>query len=153
MSFWSEAAELMWFVIGLVFALAEFILPGLIIIFFGAGAWITALCLMLGVIHSFNEQLLVFLGSSILSLVLFRRYGQGYFEGKVSGKLAPDESLEEVRGKRAVALTAIQPKGLNGKVEFNGAPWPAEAEVTIAPGTVVEILSRNNLTLKVRPVL
>jgi len=152
MSFWSEAAELTWFVIGLVLALAEFILPGLVIIFFGVGAWITALCLMLGIIESFNAQLIVFLVSSIGSLVLFRRYGQGYYQGKVSGGLTLGESLDEVRGKKAVALTAIKPRSLDGRVEFNGTPWSAEADVEIAPGAVVEIVNRNNLTLKVKPL-
>ncbi len=152
MSFWMETATLLWFVVGLVLALAEFIMPGLVIIFFGAGAWITALALMLGVIASFNEQLLVFLASSIMSLIVFRKHGQHYFEGKVSGKLAPGESLEEVRGQKAIALTAIKPKALGGKVEYNGSPWPAEAEVEIEPGTVVEIITRHNLTLKVKPL-
>ncbi len=152
MSFWADAATLLWFVIGLVLALAEFILPGLVIIFFGAGAWITALALMLGVIHSFNEQLLVFLASSIFSLIVFRKHGQSYFEGKVSGKLAPGESLEDVHGQRAVALTAIKPKTVGGKVEYNGAPWPAEAEIEIEAGTVVDIIKRTNLTLMVKPL-
>jgi membrane protein implicated in regulation of membrane protease activity len=152
MSFWTDTATLLWFIVGLVFALAEFILPGLVIIFFGAGAWITALALMVGVIDSFNEQLLVFLASSIFSLVVFRKRGQSYFEGRVSGKLAPGESLEDVHGQRAVALTAIKPKMLGGKVEYHGTPWPAEAEVEIEAGTVVEIIRRNNLTLIVKPL-
>ena len=152
MSFWMETAVVMWFVIGLVLALAEFILPGLVIIFFGAGAWMTALALLFGVIDSFNEQLMVFLVSSILSLVLFRKQGQRTFEGKVSGRLAPGESLEDVHGQRAVAITAIKPKALGGKVEYNGTPWPAESEVEIAPGTVVEIIRRTNLTLIVKPL-
>lgn len=152
MSMWTEPAELAWFVVGLVLALAEFIIPGLIVIFFAVGAWITALALMAGVIESFNEQLLVFLISSILSLVLFRKHGRRYFEGKVSGKLLPGESLDDVSGQRAVALTAIKPNALGGKVEFNGTPWAAEAEVEIVPGAVVEIVSRNNLTLRVRPL-
>ena len=152
MSFWADTATLLWFVVGLVLALAEFILPGLVIIFFGAGAWITALALMFGVIHSFNEQLLVFLASSIFSLIAFRKHGQRYFEGKVSGKLAPGETLEDVHGQKAVALTAIKPRSVGGRVEYNGAPWPAEAEVEIAEGTVVEIIRRNNLTLIVKPL-
>lgn len=152
MSFWTETAELVWFVVGLVLALAEFVIPGLVIIFFAAGAWITALALMLGMITTFNEQLIVFLVSSVVSLVLFRKQGQHYFEGKVSGRLAPGESMEDVHGKKAVVITTIRPKTLGGKVEYNGTPWLAEAEVSIEPGTVVEIISRENLTLRVKPL-
>lgn len=35
--------EVIWFVIGLSLFLLEFIFPGLVLIFFGVGAWITAI--------------------------------------------------------------------------------------------------------------
>ena len=143
---------LMWFLVGLVLALAEFIVPGLIIIFFGAGAWITALATGLGVIDSFNQQLLVFLVSSLLSLILFRKHGQRYFEGRVTGVLAPYESLDDFQGGKAVVVAPIMPKHVGGKVEFNGTIWDAESEVELTPGTTVQVFSRRDLTLKVKPL-
>ena len=35
-------AAMLWFVAGLILILVEFLMPGLIIIFFGAGAWIVS---------------------------------------------------------------------------------------------------------------
>ncbi|MEK7728178.1 MAG: NfeD family protein [candidate division KSB1 bacterium] len=143
---------LLWFLVGLVLALAEFIVPGLIIIFFGAGAWVVALATGLGVIETFNQQLLVFLISSLLSLVLFRKHGQRFFEGRVTGVLAPYESLDDFQGGKAVVVAPIMPKNIGGKVEFNGTIWDAESEVEIAPGTTVQVFSRRDLTLKVKPL-
>lgn len=143
---------LLWFLVGLVLALAELVIPGLIIIFFGIGAWIVALATSLGVIESFNEQLLVFLACSLLSLVIFRKHGQRYFEGRVTGTLAPYESLDDFQGGKAVVTNAIIPKHLGGKVEFNGTIWDAESEFELAPGAAVQVYARNNLTLKVKPL-
>lgn len=143
---------LLWFIVGLVLVIGEIFIPGLIIIFFGAGAWITALAQALGLIESFNEQLLVFLFSSVLSLVIFRRHGQRYFEGRVSGELPPFESIDDFKGGRALVTATITPKRVGGKVEFNGTIWDAEADVELTAGATVQVIARNNLTLKVKPL-
>jgi membrane protein implicated in regulation of membrane protease activity len=150
--FWSAAAELLWFIVGLVLLLAELALPGLVIIFFGIGAWITALAIWLGLVSSFSAQLVTFLVSSVVSLILFRKQGMRYFGGRISGKLAPDQSLDDVKGEKAVVVSAIKPKGVDGKVEFNGTMWAAESDVAIEPGAVVEVIERANLVLKVKPL-
>jgi len=148
----SESSELLWFIIGLVFMLAELALPGFVVIFFGIGAWVTALCAALGIVDSFNGQVAVFLVSSILTLVLFRKQGRRYFKGRVSGIAGADDALDSLKGQKAVALSDIVPKTLGGKVEFNGTVWEAESEIRIAPGTTVEIVERKNLVLIVKPL-
>jgi membrane protein implicated in regulation of membrane protease activity len=150
--FWSAAAELLWFIVGLILLFAELALPGFVIIFFGVGAWVTAFTVWTGLVESFSAQLLIFLVSSLLSLVLFRKQGKRYFEGKISGKLAPGQSLDDVKGEKAVVVADIKPKSLDGKVEFNGTVWAAESDVDIAAGVVVEVVERANLTLKVKPL-
>jgi membrane protein implicated in regulation of membrane protease activity len=151
MTEWSSASVL-WFVLGLVCMLAEFLIPGFIVIFFGVGAWVTALCLWAGWVTEFDTQLLIFLVSTVLSLVLFRRQGKRMFGGKISGEMKPGDDLEDLRGARAVAATDIVPQSLKNKVEFRGTLWEADAETPIAKGTVVEILARDNLTLHVQPL-
>ena len=143
---------LVWFLVGLVFLLAELTLPGFVIIFFGIGAWITALLLLLGLLKSFNSQLLVFLVTSVASLVIFRKKGRGVFEGKTSGKLGPDQSLDDIKGEKAVVVEAVLPNKLGGKVEFHGTLWEAESDVPIKKGAIVEIVGRVNLTVKVKPL-
>ncbi len=145
----SLSNELLWFLFGLVVMLGEIITPGFVLIFFGMGAWIISLLLWLGVPISFTSQLFIFLIVSVLLLVVFRKYGKKYFQGKVS---RPDVagSIDDIRGEKAIALSDIQPL-IGGKVEFHGTVWNAEAEVAIAKGASVEVLERNNLTLKVKP--
>lgn len=145
-------AELLWFLLGLVLILSELVLPGFVIIFFGIGAWITALGMLIGVADAFNAQLILFLLSSILSLILFRKHGKKYFQGRVSHTLDDVAALDDVRGERALVIEDIVPSTLSGRVEFHGTHWKAIADQEIKKGAPVEILERHDLTLKVKPL-
>jgi len=59
------------------------------------------------------------------------------------------EDLEEFIGQKAVVKEKITPKA-GGKVEFHGTNWLAEADEEIAVETVVEIVGKENITLKVK---
>jgi membrane protein implicated in regulation of membrane protease activity len=140
--------ELIWFLVGLALLLMEFAIPGLIVFFFGVGAWIVAVvCLFTDI--SLNWQLGVFIGSSVLSLVLLRSWVKGIFIGHVTGEQDLTEELKDFIGERAVVKAAITPKR-PGKVELHGTNWEAEADVEIPEGTDVEIVGKDNLTLKVK---
>ena len=142
--------ELIWFLVGMLLLLAEFIIPGLIVLFFGIGAWIVAgVCLLTEV--SLNVQLGIFMGSSVLSLVLLRSWLKGMFIGHVKAKQDLTEDLQEFVGERAVVKEAITAR-LAGKVELHGTNWSAEASEAIAEGAVVEVVAKDNLTLKVKAV-
>jgi len=97
-------------------------------------------------------QLIVFLVSSVASLVLFRKQGKNYFQGRVSGKVDDVSRLDDVRGERAMVVEEIIPNSLSGKVEFRGTVWNADADTTISKGTPVEVVERTDLTLKVKPI-
>ena len=66
-------AAVIWIIIGFVFFLLEFVFPGLILFFFALGAWIVAI-LGLFVDMSINEQLIIFLISSIVTILLLRKW-------------------------------------------------------------------------------
>jgi len=140
--------ELIWFLVGLVLLIMEFVMPGLIIAFFGVGAWIVAIiCLFIDI--PLNAQLLIFIVSSVLSLLLLRKWLKGIFMGHVVSKQDIKENLEEFVGQRAVVKERIVPNG-RGKVEFHGTDWTAESDEEIAEGTAVEIIGKDNITLKVK---
>ena len=67
-----------WFLIGLGLLLLELVLPGLVILFFGTGAWVTALVCAIADIR-LNVQILIFLVASLLGLVLLRKYLKNRF--------------------------------------------------------------------------
>ena len=142
--------ELIWFLIGLVLLVLELVTPGLIIGFFGIGAWIVAIvCLMTEI--STNTQLLIFIAASVLSLLLLRKWLKGVFLGHAGSKQDLTHDLEEFVGQRAVVKEKIVPK-LGGKVEFHGSNWEARADEQIEQGTVVEIIGKENITLKVKAI-
>jgi len=144
--------EIIWFLIGLTLLIMEFVLPGLIIAFFGVGAWIVALvCLFSNYVQgSVNVQLTIFILSSVLSLICLRKWLKGVFLGHAVSKQNLKENLEEFIGQKAVVKEKITPKA-GGKVEFHGTNWAAEADEEIAVETVVEIVAKDNITLKVKP--
>lgn len=143
---------LVWFIAGIFFFLAELAIPGFVIFFFGVGAWITGIVTLFGV-NDINIQLAVFLGSSLLTLIFFRKEGRKIFEGKMK-KMdnADDEILESFKGQKAKVVKEIIPGDIPGKVEFRGTLWNAVSEEKIEKDEVVEILERDNITLKVKRV-
>jgi membrane protein implicated in regulation of membrane protease activity len=146
----NASAELLWFLVGLVLLLSELALPGFVIVFFGVGAWVTAVLVGFGLLPGFNAQLLVFLITSILALALFRNKGRKYFEGRVSRIWNPAASMEDLHGERAIVTSSINPNADGGKVEFHGTLWNADADMPIEKGQVVEIVEQKNLRLKVK---
>lgn len=140
--------EIIWFLAGLVLLLLEFILPGLIIAFFGVGAWIVAfVCLITDI--GINTQLIIFIISSVLCLSCLRKWLKGVFLGHTGSKQDLKENLEEFRGQKAVVKEKIVPKA-GGKVEFHGTNWLAQADEEIAEGAMVQIIGKDNITLKVK---
>jgi membrane protein implicated in regulation of membrane protease activity len=142
--------EFIWCLVGIVLVLMEFMVPGLVVIFFGIGALaVGVLCLFVDI--SLNVQLIVFSATSVASLVLLRQWLKGVFMGHVKGRQELNEEMREFVGETAVVKTKITPT-VPGKVEFHGTNWIAAAEEDIEAGAVVEIVGKENITLKVKAV-
>jgi membrane protein implicated in regulation of membrane protease activity len=140
--------ELIWFLVGVILLVMEFVMPGLIIAFFGVGACVVAVvCLFIDI--SLNAQLIIFIGSSVLSLLCLRRWLKGIFIGHTKSKQDLKEDIREFVGQKVVVKEKIVPD-IGGKVEFHGTNWQALADEEIPPGAVVEIIGKDNLTLKVK---
>ncbi len=145
--FFVSKPELFWFILGLVLLLLELVIPGFVIIFFGIGAWATALlCLVAN--PGFNLQAIVFAVTSVLSLIALRKMLQKryfYTDSKLSEKVE-----DEFTGREAVALSDILP-GKTGRVEFKGTTWKAESDIEILEGQTVIIRKIDNVKLIVEP--
>jgi len=140
--------ELIWFLVGLLLLLLEFAAPGLIVFFFGLGACVVAVvCLLTDI--TLNTQLIIFIVSSFLFLLILRKWLKGVFLGHTTSKQDLTEDLDDFLGQRAVVKEKIVPKA-GGKVEFHGTNWVAQADQEIPEGTVVEIIGKENITLKVK---
>lgn len=137
--------ELFWFLLGLVLLLAEFALPGIIIMFFGIGAWITAITTWIGITPNATSQNIVFAVSSLLLLFVMRNRLKKIFVGTSTN----DAIEDEFTGKEARVISDID--SAKGKIELKGAEWNARSEEPIAANTLVIIERREGLTLHVRP--
>ena len=103
-------AAVIWFIIGFILFILEFVVPGLILFFFALGSWIVALLLLFFDLP-INLQLIIFVISSILSILLLRKWlSKILWLRKNSTELLEDEFL----GKIAKAETNIRP-GKMGK--------------------------------------
>ena len=131
-----------WFLVGLGLLLLEMVLPGLVILFFGVGAWVTALVCAITDIN-LNWQILIFLVASLLGLVLLRKYLKKRFFSRTDKEI--DDQLEEFIGRKALAIDDF--KDGSGKVEFKGTQWTARSKEPVSKGDRVIIRSKDSLPL------
>lgn len=135
---------ILWFLAGLIMLTLEFLMPGLIIFFFGLGALVVAvICFFTDI--SLNIQMGIFLVASILLLLFLRQWMKRAF----AGHLHANGALSEFTGKTAVVTHQIDPVA-GGRVDLHGISWNAQAEELIPEGTVVEVIGKNNITLTVK---
>ena len=134
-----------WFILGFVFLLLEFAAPGVILFFFAVGAWIVAI-LTLFLDISINTQLIIFLGTSVVTILFFRNWVKKMIMAKTNSKeIMEDEFL----GKTGKALSVIAP-GQNGKVDFKGTTWDGRSDDQIEAGENVTIIGNESILLIVK---
>jgi membrane protein implicated in regulation of membrane protease activity len=139
--------EVIWFLVGLALLLAELVLPGLVILFFGIGAWVTALAVLL--FHPpLNVQILIFLVSSLLSLSLLRKVIRKRFTTTTSDSTG--DLQEEYVGKTVTALEPFDEYG-KGKVSFRGSTWQAQCKQPVHRGQELVIRRFDSIMLFVEP--
>jgi membrane protein implicated in regulation of membrane protease activity len=140
---------LVWFGVGLVLVLLEFAVPGVILVFFGIGAWIVAVATLVGLTGSLESQLLLFAVASCVLLFSLRRWIKGKFYGHVTGVQDPSKNLDEFTGKCVVVLKDVIPGKAPGMVEFKGATWSAVSQEGIRKDEIAVITGVDGITLKI----
>ena len=146
------SSSLIWFLVGVAFLIAEFALPGFILIFFTAGCWIVASVTWLFNIE-LTSQILIFIVSSLALLFTLRKYSLKIFKGETRDSI-DDHYKDSKVGKTAIVTKAIT-SNMHGEIKVMGSFWRAIAEVEIEEGQSVLIesqASEDGLTFKVKPV-
>ena len=140
-------SPLYWVVLGIMLVVAEMLTTGFFIVFFGMSAFVVALLTrVLGI--PFAWQWALFTVLSVVFLVTMRRLFKRVFTGDAK---EGDDMDDDFVGKNATVVEAILP-GQEGRVEFRGCTWAAEADAEIPVGTRVRIRSKENITLGVERV-
>jgi len=144
--------SLIWFFVGVVFLVAELLVPGFILIFFTAGSWIVAVVNWLLDVE-LTVQVLIFIFSSLLLLFTLRKYSLETFKGTTRDNIDDNYANSKV-GKIAIVTKAIKPN-MPGEIKFMGSFWRAIADMEVEEGQSVLIEnqeSEDGLTLRVKPV-
>jgi len=142
-----QNTAVIWFLIGAVLILLELVVPGLVLVFFGVGAWVTALVCLFGDV-GINTQLIIFLASSLISLAMLRNMVKKRYMDRKS----PDSDLEdEYIGQTVVAADSFA-AGETGKVIFKGSSWEAIAQQAVTAGQRLKITGYKSIKLFVEPL-
>ena len=139
-----------WFLVGLAMFVFELVSPGLILFFFGIGAWVVSILTYFFPI-TINQQLLLFIVISLVTLFSARRRMKTLFLGFVKSKQNPQEDLDDFIGKKVEVKEKISGQK-PGRIELNGTTWSAESDEEISVGAFVRIVSKENLTFKVKKI-
>lgn len=137
---WTPPA--VWTVIGLALLALEAAAPGLVVMFFGLGALLTALAALLfdlGV----PAQFLVFAVSSVACLLTLRGAVKRVFQGRVGGKDEAMTRIDSFLGETATVTEAIDAGG-RGRIRARGSFYAAFAQEALAPGETVTIVEDVN---------
>lgn len=137
----------LWIIAGVLLILSEFVVPGVVICFFGMGAILTGVLLVF-FDFSFPWQLLCAGVSGAVLLLTLRRFVPAVFKGNKADS-PQDIDGDDVCGKVCRCVETISP-GHDGKVEFRGSLWCARSAETIAAGEDCSVEYRENLVLNVK---
>ncbi|MEM9160971.1 MAG: NfeD family protein [Verrucomicrobiota bacterium] len=147
----SFSPSVWWFITGILLILAEFMIPGLVVVFFGVAALLVSLIAYLGWVDAFSAQLLLFVILSLTLLFSLRWLVKGWFVGD-SEKASESDSLSDYVGNEAICLSDFSAREPYGKVEYKGAVWKAKCDSELSKGSRAVIRSVDGLCLQVEPL-
>ncbi|MCR5814617.1 MAG: NfeD family protein [Desulfovibrio sp.] len=132
------SAALIWFITGLIFLGIDLLLPHLVLMFFGIGAFAACLGYFFGL--ALQGQLLIFIVVSLLSLVVLRRKLAVIFGGASVVKTSSETVAHPLCGHLGRVSKKLGPDEI-GEIEVDGSFWRAKASEPLASGTQVRVRS------------
>lgn len=138
--------SLLWFLFGCALIFIELLTPSLIIFFFGFGAWVAALFAAYTDV-SFNVQLMTFIASSLVFLLLLRNKVRELMGGADEAENAYVE--DDFTGRVVLVVEPISPTS-RGKIDLNGSQWSAMSDERFEVGEHAYIVGKESITFKVK---
>lgn len=136
-----------WILTGIVLIVAEFLVPGVVIVFFGVAAIVVGLLLGCGIALPISAQLIIFGVLGLVLLFALRARFTALFHGASTAEANGVEIFSP--GETAEAISAFQDG--RGKVLLRGAQWQAELEDAqeAAAGQRLYVVGHRGLILRV----
>jgi len=146
-----ELAWWHWMVVGLGLGLLELVVPAFFVIWFGLGAMLVGVALLVVPDMAFSAQILLWTVASVAMTVLWFKVLRN--DGGKTRSGQADEALGEI----GVLVRAVEPLGVEsarGEVRFQkpvmgSDVWPCLADRPIAAGERVRVLAVDGQILKV----
>lgn len=144
-------AWIIWLIIAAIFAIAEVLTPGFVLLWFGVGALAAALLALLGV-QSVVAQVIVFLFIAVAMVIASRTI----FERFLTRRKDADElrtGVEQMIGQVGMVVEASRGSMLEGAVKLYGSTWtafPSAGEAPLREGESVAVERVEGNTLYVR---
>lgn len=137
-----------WIIAGLVLVIGEFVVSGLVVIFFGIAALIVGSLKFFGLLDDTTWELTLFAVLSLLSLIFVRRF----LNDKLMGQERETEGNEDSAGLIGQRATVAEPfSNGTGTVNYRGARWQAQSSQPLEAGQMVRITQHDGLWLTVEP--
>ena len=134
---------LVWFLIGVSFIIAEFLMPTFIMFFFAIGA------ILVSVVTAFtditiNSQIILFAIFSVSSLLLLRSYVKNIFKGlQFSGEDKYSDNSKDSADSVAIVSKSINENGF-GEIKYKGTFFKAQANAYIQKDKMVKVISKGD---------
>ncbi len=139
-----------WMYIGAFLMLAELLLPGFVVFFFGLSAATVGLCrFVVGESFTLTWQLASFSVFAILYLAVLRRMLKRLFSGDTEKSSL--SFRQEFVGRLGRVVEAVNPPN-PGRVLIGDAEWNAVADAPIEVGASVKVVGQDNLTMRVEKI-
>lgn len=138
---------LVWLSVGLALIVLEPLIPGLVVIFLGFGALLTALLVFLGVLPGMTGQIFFWLISSGVMIALLREQVRKIFPS-LEKREGSDET--DYLDREVEVVSIVDGTSDRGRVRFMGTTWKARCQdpgEQIPVGSYAKIAGRDNLTL------
>ena len=138
-----------WIVAGAVLIVLELIVPGMVLVFLGAGALLVALFVWLGLIQTWMAAITTWFIASLVLLLVLRSFFQRFMSGDVERQSTNEDFA--AYGEVVDVVEAIGPDK-EGRIRYRGTTWQAICyDHTLDAGTKAHIVCRDNLIWIVEP--
>lgn len=137
-----------WIVFGLILVALEMLLPGFILLWFGAGAILVGVLLLIFPDIGWQWQLLIFSIFSVLSLVGWKYWSKNRVDDD------PESGVLNQRGKALVGRESILIEPIVngvGRIQVDDTFWRVNGE-DLENGKLVRVVDVDGATLKVEHV-
>lgn len=139
---------LIWYGLGILLLLAEFMVPGAVLGFVGAAALLTGVLVQIGLISGLLEVTLAFLFSAIVFIAVLRTALLRFFPDD-STVQNTDETLDAL-GQMVEVIDSIAPE-ITGRVRYLGVSWAARSDALLNKGDYAIITAQEGQTWWVTP--